>query len=70
MQGIFKLYGYGCEPNYKNAINWFEQASGLGPSNIQEKAKHAAKEIHELLEMAHTKNENIMNSYQQRQEVD
>jgi TPR repeat protein len=24
--GIMKTYGYGMEPNYEHAINWYEQA--------------------------------------------
>ena len=62
--GIFKTYGYGCEINYEQAVNWFERAASLDDIRVLEDAKNAAAELRQLLEHASDVNERTLDYYQ------
>jgi TPR repeat protein len=61
--GIFKTYGYGMEPNYAQAINWFERASVMGDDRVSEVAANAARELRILQEQAIEENEATLERY-------
>jgi len=51
------------EPNYEQAINWFERAAGMNDPRVSAKAKAAALELQKLLEQASDVNEATLNKY-------
>jgi TPR repeat protein len=66
--GVFKFQGYGCKVNYEQALNWFQRALSLGDDRIYEQAKAAMDEVKTLIEKAVERNEQMVNSYHQRNE--
>lgn len=61
--GIFKTYGYGMEPNYQQAINWFERAALMGDDRVAELARSSATEIAAAVVEASEINEAIQDAY-------
>jgi TPR repeat protein len=66
--GVFKMYGYGCMPDYERALNWFERAAGLDDYRISEKAAKAAVELRNLIQGAEEKNNAVLEEFAQRAE--
>ena len=66
--GVYKTYGYGCQINYEQAINWFELAASLNDYRVSEKAASAAKDLRQFLESAQQHNEQMLDALQQRAE--
>jgi uncharacterized protein len=64
--GVFKTYGYACEVNYAQAINWFERAAGLNDYRVSSKASNAAAELRTKLDSANAYNERLLDKYQQQ----
>ena len=62
------MYGYGCEPNFPVAMNWFEFASASNDPVIAEKALIAAKELHDMYELATETNNKVLEKYRQKAE--
>ena len=63
--GVFKTYGYGCEVQYTQAINWFERAAGLDDFRVSSKAAKAAAELRSKVDAANIYNERTMDQLQQ-----
>ena len=63
--GVFKMRGYGCEPDYERAINWFERAAGMGDFRVNEMATTAAAELKALMLKAQKVNEGIIERYEE-----
>ena len=52
MMGIMRMQGYGrdeIQPNYEQALNWFQRAAVLGDERITKVAMDAAKEVDAFL---------------------
>jgi TPR repeat protein len=62
--GVFKTYGYGCQVNYDQAINWFERAAGLDDFRVSAKAAKAAEELRVAVDGAHLQNNDRYEHYQ------
>jgi TPR repeat protein len=69
MIGVMKTYGYGMEPNYGQAINWFERAAVMGDPRITEKAAASAKELRTLVDEAEELNSDALDKYKAMGEV-
>jgi TPR repeat protein len=67
--GILKMYGYGMEPNYDHAINWFERAAVMGDPRVSEMAKNSAREIRTLIQESMEVNEAILDAYARMADV-
>eukprot|EP01040_Poterioochromonas_malhamensis_P005290 gene5290-5673_t len=67
--GVFKTYGYGCTVNYEQALRWFQRAVALGDDRIYKQAWEAAEELKHLIEKAHDENEQVIQSYHQKNEM-
>ena len=66
--GVFKMYGYGCMPDYERALNWFERAAGLDDFRISEQASKAASELRALMHGAEDLNNQRLADYERRTE--
>jgi len=66
--GVFKMYGYGCMPDYERALNWFERAASLDDYRVSEKAAKAAAELRTLVQGAEDRNNAILDDYARKSE--
>jgi hypothetical protein len=69
MMGIMRLQGYGktpVEPNYEQALNWFESAGTMDDPRITDAALHAVQELNGYLNEAHRVNDAIYDNYARR----
>ena len=52
MMGVMRMQGYGytpVQPNYEQALNWFERAAIMNDERVGKTAKEAAKQLNEFL---------------------
>lgn len=63
---MFRMYGYGCQPNYEKALNWFERAAASGDDRFKDKAASAAKELNEIIEIAKEENQKVFDKWKAR----
>ena len=61
--GVFKMYGYGCMPDYERALNWFERAAAMDDYRISEKAGAAAAELKQLIKGAEDINNKVLEDF-------
>jgi len=66
--GVFKMYGYGCMPDYERALNWFERAASMDDYRVSEKAAKAAAELRNLVQSAEDTNNAVLDEYAKRAE--
>lgn len=64
--GIFSTYGYAGKVDYDQAVMWFELAAGGGDVRVEAKAMEAAMELRKKIDKAREKNEEIMDTLQDR----
>ena len=67
--GIMKTYGYGTSIDYEEAAGWFERSASLDDYRISEESKKYAKVLTDLIKEAKEYNENVVNQFVERLDV-